>query len=232
MSRDRTAAVAAGHQSLPDLDAGLTVLRTPHPRATVLHRLALATVRDTDGVAYWLDAKNTASTYALHELAEHPRCLRRIRIARAFTAHQQFTLCERLVNCITPRTGCVVVPNAASLYRDDDVPAYEAEPLFEAAITALTEVCTTYGVRLLVTDAGPADDLTEILDAAATATYDAEETKLGTRVVGEDFETTVYWDDTGWQTTIPYWVDLCGTVDETAAVGPASPVTPAMHGRV
>lgn len=199
---------------LPDLDPGLTLLRTERSRSSALHWLALQTIRQGDGIAYWLDARNTASTYALYHLGSHRRLLRRIRLARAFTAYQHFSLVERLVNAVTPRTGCVVVPNAPSLYRDDDVPAHEAEPLLETAVSALREVCTAYEVRMLVTDAGPEDGPGNVVADAADATYRVEPTDLGYRFTGTDFETTVYWDDTGWQTTIPYWVELYGALGE------------------
>jgi hypothetical protein len=215
---------------LPDLDPGVTVLRTAQPRSAVLHRLALQTVRQTDGRVYWVDARNTASTYALNELAAHRRLLERVRVARAFTAYQHVGLVERLVDTVTPQTGCLVVPNAPSLYRDDDVPAHEATPLFEAVVGALHEVCTTYDIRLLVSDARRDDDLADILASAADATYRAEATDLGYRVEGADFETTVYWDDTGWQTTIPYWVELYGAATETYERAQPGPVTPAMLG--
>lgn len=222
----------AGSGMLPDLAPGITLLRTPGPRSTVLHQLALQTIRQVDGAAYWLDARNTASTYALHDLADDHRLLRGIRLARAFTAYQHFTLIERLINTVTARTGCVVLPNAPSLYRDDDVPGHEATPLFDAAVTAVSEVATVYDIPVLVTDAGPMDDLAESAAATADARYRAESTDLGYRVVGEGFETTVYWDETGWQTTIPYWVDLCGMVEETVQAARLTPVTPATRGGV
>lgn len=217
---------------LPDLAPGLTLLGTSRPRSPALHRLALQTIRQTDGRAYWLDARNTASTYALHDLASRRRLLGRLRIARAFTAYQHVSLAERLVNAVTPRTGCLIVPNAPSLYRDDDVPDHEARPLFESAVGALCEVCATYDIRLLVTEAGPQDGLADIVAAEADVTYRAEPTDLGYRVEGADFETTVYWDDAGWQTTIPYWVDLYGAATETRTREQPGPATPAMLGGV
>jgi hypothetical protein len=210
-------------ESVPDLDAGLTLLGTPQPRATVIHRLALQTIQQTDGPTYWLDARNTASTYALHELAPSARTLRGVRIARAFTAYQHHTLVERVVNAVSPRTGCVVVPNAASLYRDDDVPEHEAEPLLSAAVGALREVATTFEIPVLVTDAGPDDRLAGVLADHADRELRCERTGLGYRFEGEEFETTVYRQDGGWQTTIPYWVELLSAVgDESvdAMTGP------------
>lgn len=222
----------AGSEMLPDLDPGITLLRTPGPRSTVLHQLALQTIRQAGGTAYWLDARNTASTYALYDLAEARRLLRRIRLARAFTAYQHFTLAERLVTTVTARTGCMILPNAPSLYRDDDVPEHDTIPLFDAVVSAISEVATVYDIPVLVTDAGPMDDLADCVAATADAKYEAESTGLGYRVVGDEFETTVYWDETGWQTTIPYWVALYGTVEDTEQAGQLPPATPTMPGGV
>ena len=216
-------AMTLPHESVPALDAGLTLLQTPGPRETAIHHLALQTIRGTDGPTYWLDARNTASTYALHELAPSPRTLRGVKIARAFTAYQHHTLVERVVNTVSPRTGCLVAPNAASLYRDDDVPDHEAGPLLSAAVGALREVATTLEIPVLVTDAGPDDRLAGVLADHADRALRCERTGMGYRYEGAEFETTVYWQDGDWQTTIPYWVELLGAV-ETAPAGTVSGV--------
>jgi len=208
--------------NVPSLDPGLTLLDTPDARSTAIHRLALRTIRATDGRTYWLDARNTASTYALYDRAPSERALRHVRIARAFTAYQHRALVERVVNAVSQRTGCLVVPNAASLYRDDDVPDHEAEPFLDGALSALAAVATAYDIPVLVTDAGPADALADVLADHAGRALRCERTGFGYRYEGEDFETTVYWDDDGWQTTIPYWVELFGAVggDSPATTGP------------
>jgi hypothetical protein len=214
---------------IPPVSAGLTLLRTETHRSTALHQMALQMVRDVDGIAYWVDVRNTASTYALHEFADHDRLLRRIRLARAFTAYQHFTLARRLVNTVTPRTGCIVAPNVASLYRDDDVPDHEARQMLRSAVAALETVCETYEIRLLMTTAVD-DELTDIVAERAAAEYRSEQTPLGYRYEGEDFETTAFWDDTGWQTTIPYWVELFGSVAEETAAPNIGPITAAKLG--
>lgn len=212
----------------PDLDAGLTLLRTPDPRSSALHQLALDTLRDVDGETLWVDARNTASTYALYDLAPSARLLERVRIARAFTAYQHHSLVRRVVQQASPRTGFVVVPNAASLYRDDDVPEYERDRLLASSLALLSELATTLGIPVLVTDARD-DDATTAVVEAATDEIAVEETAFGYRYEGEDFETTVYWDGDGWQTTIPYWVELFGAVGDRPAVG-ERPVQPSELG--
>lgn len=215
-------------RAVPEIEPGLTVLRTPRHRSTALHRVAVEAIRRSDGRAFWLDARNAASTYALHDLAPRDRLLRRVRLARAFTAYQHFSLVERLVNAVSPRTGCVVAPNVASLYRDDDVPDHEARPLLDAALSALAQACDAYGVPLLATDAGPDDRLAGIVRERATRELRCEETDLGYRFEGDDFETDVYWQEGHWQTTVPYWVELVGAAEERTPAESVGPVTPSM----
>lgn len=215
--------------NLPDLEPGLTLLETPDPRSTALHQLALDTVRQADGVAYWVDARNTSSTYTLHEMAPHRRLLRRIRLARGFTAYQHFQVVRRVIERASGRTGCIILPNLASLYRDDDVPAHEAEPMLSAVLSALSEVANVYEIPVLVTDAA-GDALTEMVAEQVGTSYECERMPMGYRFVGEDYETTVYWADGYWQTTIPYWVDLLGVAEEQADTAGIGPITPATMG--
>lgn len=48
----------------------------------------------------------------------------------------------------------------------------------------------------------------------ATQTITFEKTDLGYRFEADDFETMVYWGDGYFQTTISYWVELLGAVDD------------------
>ncbi|GCF13225.1 hypothetical protein Harman_11600 [Haloarcula mannanilytica] len=216
-------------ESLPELEPGLTLLETPDPRSTALHQLALNTIQQTDGIAYWVDARNTSSSYTLHDMAPHRRILRRIRLARGFTAYQHFQVVRRVVNQATGRTGSIILPNLASLYRDDDVPMHESEPMLNAVLGALSEVADVYDIPVLVTDAA-ADAFTELVAEQVATSYECERTPMGYRFVGDDYETTVYWADGYWQTTIPYWVDLLGVAEEQADTAGIGPITPATMG--
>jgi len=199
---------------LPDLDAGLTHLRSPGPRSTALHRLVVSELTERDGRVFWLDVRNAATTYALYELAPHHRVLDGVRVARAFTAYQHHTLATRLARAVDGRTAMVVAPNCASLYRDDDVPDYEADDLYEATATLLAEVGRTFDVPVLATTDASDAPLPPTV-AADARVVDCERTSQGLHYAAEDFETTVYVADGYWQTTIPYWVDLFGVARET-----------------
>lgn len=211
-------------RTLPTIDAGVTVVQTPHQRSGAIHHLALATADRTDGPAYWIDACNTAITHALYDHAATDHVLHRVRIARAFTAYQHHTLVDRVLNRVSTETGCVIVPNVASLYRDDDIPDYEAKSLLAAAMQRLGEIGLTFDVPVLTTDGGPDDAFAEIVRESAMTEMQCERTELGYRYEGPDFETDVYWADQYWQTTIPYWVSLLGAVDDRptrSLTGPA-----------
>jgi hypothetical protein len=216
------------HDPLPRLDDGLTHVRLPHARSTALHRLVVNERRERDGPVYWLDARNEACSHVLYELAPHHRVLDGVRVARAFTAYQHHTLVRQLVRTVSPRTALVVAPNLGSLYEDDDVPDYERDALFDAALAMLGEVGATYDLPVLVSTAAGDSDLGDRVASAADHAVDCEQTRMGVRYSGDAGETTVYVAQGYWQTTIPYWVDLLGTVERVDRPTPATDLGPAL----
>ncbi|WP_123533942.1 P-loop NTPase family protein [Halosimplex salinum] len=202
---------------VPTLDPGLTLLRPPGPRSTAIHRLALATLAESTGVAYWVDARNAASTYTLYDIVHSPRRLRNLRVARAFTAYQHHALGRRVVERVDGRTGLLVAPNVASLYRDEDVPRYERERLLDSTVRTFAALADAREIPTLLSvpagrDPGPAAE-------HADRIIRCERTEMGYRFEGPGVETTVYWDEGYWQTTIPYWVDLLGVASESLGPG-------------
>ncbi|MCT9097558.1 hypothetical protein [Haloarchaeobius sp. HME9146] len=195
----------------PTLDAGLTLLDTPDARSTALHRLVVRTLAGEAGTTYWVDARNTAATYVLAELADSDRLLDRIQVARAFTAYQHHELVRELVRRVDGRTAMVVCPNLGALYRDPDVPDAEAADLLEGSVAVLADLARACDVPVLVT---ARDDAAEQVAAVADRELDCTRTRMGFRYEGEDFETAAYPVPGGWQTTIPYWVDLFGAVTD------------------
>jgi hypothetical protein len=223
-------------RSSPPLDPGLTRLRADDAPAA-LYRLVVDALARRDGTALWVDARNRADSYALYEAAEdRPTVLDDLRIARAFTAYQHHTLVRNAVAEVTPETDLLVVPRLAALYRDDDVPGGEARALLRSTLATLTELADSADVAVLVTcrETGPdgaTTDPSADTDRLAAMVADAvdhgirvESTRFGYRFDAPGFETRAYADLQGWQTTIPYWVDLFGSVpafDRGRAVSPA-----------
>ncbi|MFB6072430.1 MAG: hypothetical protein ABEJ88_05615 [Halobacterium sp.] len=200
--------------ALPTLDAGVTLLRGGD--RTAVAALAAAEIERGDGLARWVDARNHASTHVLTDVARTDRVLDRVRVARAFTAHQHHALVRQLVADARRPTSLVVAPAVDDLYRDDDLLASEAETLREATLSTLAALADARGVPVLVTATDPGD-----VAAHADHEVDVEPTRFGPRFDAGDEQTDAYWTRGGWQTTIPYWVDLVGRVaDEYGATAP------------
>lgn len=214
------------HPDLPQLDAGdVTALRRESPRDSSLHRLVVDELGRADE-ALWLDARNNASTYTLYEVAPGTARLDDLRIARAFTAYQHHSIARRLVREATPETDLVVVPCLASLYRDPDLPAERATRLLRSTLSILEALATAVDAAVLVTVERD-DRATERVLGAADRELEARSTAEGVAFEGDDYVTPGYWGTGFWQTTVPYWVDVCGAtpaVDRPAALGdPADP---------
>ncbi|SFR54682.1 hypothetical protein SAMN04487947_2154 [Halogeometricum rufum] len=223
-------------QELPTLDPGVTLLRRPDPRDAVLHRLVVAALRRRDGGALWVDARNEASTAALYAADPAGRTLDGLRVARAFTAYQHHELVRSLPGRATPRTALVVVPRLPSLYRDPDLPEAAADRLFDASLAVLRELADALDVRVLVTADGADDGLTDRVREAADDEVVVRRTGMGLAFEGDSVRSDVYWHDDWWQTTIPYWVELCGVApddaDAMAADGPRDPLQSWLGGAV
>ncbi|WP_248518163.1 hypothetical protein [Salinarchaeum laminariae] len=212
-------------RQLPTLDPGVTLLETDDA-PTALYRLvgrhlADATT-DTDGPAYWLDARNTASPATIREHAPGS-ATRSIRVARAFTGYQHYEFVRALPGRVAPGASLIVVPNVGALYAEDDVPESEADAMVDVTCSLLAAVANGFDVPVLIT--APAPTYREQIRAVADHTLTAERTRAGLRVEGADFQTDLYLDDWGYQTTIPYWVDLLGeaTTARSAPLGAPEP---------
>ena len=191
---------------------GVTLLGVPGPRAPVVHQLACERLAETDGPAYWIDARNAATTHTLYDCAPSRRSLDALRIARAFTAYQHHSLVASVAERVTDRTSLVVATNVASLYRDPDLPESEQTALLAASLSTLHELSQRVDVPVLATttDAGALDAQgDDVVDRRVTCT----QTREGIRLTGDGVETAGYWGRGYWQTTIPYWVDVCGSTD-------------------
>ncbi|WP_313691238.1 hypothetical protein [Halorarum halobium] len=208
---DRTPTRPEPTSDLPTLDPGVTVLRPPVPRSPALHRLVADTLLDESGPAYWIDARNAVMTQLLYDHVPARRMLAGLMAARAFTAYQHHELVRGLPGTARPGTRLVVVPNAASLYRDGDVPGAEADRLLEASLSVLTELAAAFDCPVLLTTTGEDAHAERVVDAADTV-VDCERTRLGLAYDAPGFTSSGFHRDGYWQTTIPYWVDLLGRI--------------------
>lgn len=203
-------------EGIPNLTPGVTVMDVPTHRSSALHQIAINTTQKTDGETIWVDARNTASSQLLIRPGRRRR-FADIRLARAFTAYQHHELIRTLPSEVTADTTLVVAPCVTSLYQDDDVPSPEDDQYLRASMAILDALSESFDIPVLISCAHEGE-LRDVVDEFASTEIEVEETSLGYRFTADEFETLVYWGRGYWQTTIPYWVDLLGVVDEARPV--------------
>ncbi|MCU4800764.1 hypothetical protein OB920_10310 [Halobacteria archaeon HArc-gm2] len=205
----------------PPLDAGLALVEQPDSGA--IQRLVLGS--DHDGEALWIDAGGAASTYRLTAQVPNRQALRGIRVARAFTAHQHHQLVRNAVAAANERTGLIVAPNVATLYEAADASDAEIDRLFDASIGLLADLADALDAPALVSAPRAGDERRATVRDLAATEIECRRTDLGYAFATDEFETTGYWQHGWWQTTIPYWVELCGAVADRVALDAVEPST-------
>lgn len=206
----------------PELEAGLVYLDDSSQIPQSLYPLVLDKLREHRGIVWWLDARNTAVTTALYEEANAVERLSSIRIARAFTAYQHHALVRELPSQVSSRTAFAVAPNVVDLYRDDDVPDYETDKLATATLSILANLGESLEIPIITTSLRD-DSLASKVANFATQEIACRETRMGLFFESDDFETDLYWKDEYIQTTIPYWVQLVGSVERSAVSAHQTP---------
>lgn len=192
---------------LPSLPPGLVLLESPGQERLVgpLDSLVLDHLLCNDGDVVWIDSRGHATTQHLTRIAPSMRLLKRIRVARGFTAHQHYSLVERVVEQTPPTVSLVVVPWVDSLYRESDVGAGERARMLECIAERLSGLADSDEMTVLVTREAD-DEVTAPFQREATEMIECRQTRFGPRFVGEAFETLVY-DVAGGgvQTTLAFW---------------------------
>jgi hypothetical protein len=222
---------------LPSLDDGITLLDVEGSRGVpILQSLVLDHLLLHGGSAFWVDANGHATTTILAQIAPSQRLLNRIHIARGFTAYQHYgAVCDlqsavnEIIQSSTAGSGAagrralgrdedasphtpalIVAPAVDAQYRaDDTLSETHAKTLQARTLARLATYADGYDIPVLVTRA-QRDDFTAPVATAADHHLECEQTRMGPRVVGEDFETLVYPVDDGayYQTTFAYWRQL------------------------
>lgn len=194
------------------------------PRPTVvLQSLVLDHVLTTGGDVYWLDAANQANTASMSQLSPSPRILDRITVARAFTPYQHHELAQTLSVRLDEHDASpslVVCPSIDTLYATDNVDRETGKTLLARSLAAIRGIVRETDAALLVTHHGdPASDpLANLVATNIPTELWCEQTQFGPRFEGESFETLVYPDATGMQTTLAFWCDVLRTRATAAGV--------------
>lgn len=209
----------------PDLDSGLVYIQQNTSSPEPLYQLVIDQLRERRGGVWWLDARNTAVTTALYEIAESPEWLASIQLARAFTAYQHHALVRELPKEMSSQTAFAVVPNVIDLYRDDDVPEYETGKLVNSTLSILANLGESLEIPVITTTIRDDNFVSKVMEHSSQV-IECCDTGMGFMFKSDDFETELYWKDGYIQTTIPYWVQLVGraeakyeTPHQTPAVG-------------
>jgi len=241
---------------LPSLNDGITLLDVDGSRGVpILQSLVLDHLLLHDGPAFWVDANGHATTTTLAQIAPSQRLLNRIHVARGFTAYQHYGAICGLPTAVnqsiqesaadtegrgrqptedddsSPHTpSLIVAPAVDAQYRaDDTLGEVHAKTLQARTLARLTAYTDGYDVPVLVTR-NERDAFTEPIETAADHHLQCEQTRMGPRIVGDDFETLVYPVDNGayYQTTFAYWRQLLDARAAQVGVEPAttSPSTP------
>jgi hypothetical protein len=186
--------------------------------------------------------------------------LNRIHVARGFTAYQHYgAVCDlpaavnQSIQTSTADIGTasrralgrdedtsshtptlIVAPAVDAQYRSDDtLGETHAKTLQARTLARLATYAEGYDIPVLVTRA-QRDDFTAPVATAADHHLKCEQTRMGPRVVGEDFETLVYPVDDGayYQTTFAYWRQLLAARATQVGVEPTTPApsTPTPEG--
>jgi hypothetical protein len=209
-----------------------------------------------DGPAFWVDANGHATTTTLSRIAPSQRLLERIHVARGFTAYQHYgAVCDlpaavnQSIQNTAPdgsprrrqsRSGeedtsphtpsLIVAPAIDAQYRaDETLGETHADTLQARTLVRLTTYADGYDIPVLVTRT-ERDDFTAPVATAADHHLECEYTRMGPRVVGEDFETLLYPVEDGayYQTTLTYWRQLLDARATQVGIEPTttSPSTP------
>ena len=237
---------------LPSLDDGVTLLDVDGGRGVpILQSLVLDHLLLHDGPAFWVDANGHATTTTLSQIAPSQRLLNRIHVARGFTAYQHYgTVCDlptavnEAIQTSTADTGAanrqapcgnedtsphtpalIVVPAVDAQYRaDDTLGETHAETLQARTLARLATYASGYDIPVLITRTEQ-NEFTEPVATIADHHLECEQTRMGPRIVGEDFETLIYPVDDGayYQTTFAYWRQLLAARATQVGVEPTTP---------
>jgi hypothetical protein len=185
-------------------------------------------------------------------MAPSQRLLDRIHVARGFTASQHYGAVRDLPAAVNRsrraaattagerqrRTATddgpslIVAPAVDAQYRaDDTLGEAHAETLQARTLAALAAYADDYDVPVLVTRR-ERDAFTDPIATAADHHLACEQTRLGPRIVGDEFETLVYPDGAYYQTTFAYWRQILAARATQAGVEPTTtaPSTPGTDG--
>lgn len=187
----------------PGLEKGITVLQGA--RTKDFHRVLTQEIGYSGSKAIWVDAGDNASTYKLSNHLDR-ESMDRVKIGRAFTPHQHYSLVMRLENLLDKDTEVLLLPEITSLYTEGQVREWESEKLFQEIWEELGRLKQVYNLKIVVS-VGKSSLLDFRVRQGADKLIEAGETSQGRRYSSQDYSQRAYATMEGFQTTLFYWRD-------------------------
>lgn len=189
---------------LPGFDDGIRLPETEDRARYAIHALVLDHALGEQSDVYWIDANAMASAHPLTKLAPNERVLKTVQVARAQTSPQHFSLVERALELAQDDTALLVTTGFDRFYREHDRGREDGQDMMLRSLARLANAAREHDLPVLLTRCC-SDEFSKPLEAAAEDVISYEETRMGPRFAGEDFETLVYPRRDGFQTTLAYW---------------------------
>jgi len=244
---------------LPQLDDGITLLDVEGGRGVPILLARSRPPPPTTGPPFGSTQTGTQRRQHSRRSPLASGLLDRIHVARGFTAYQHYgavcdlpTAVNKSIRTSTADSGQPIEGNQvatttrrltprahrrASRRRPIPCRRYtrraHAETLHARTLARLATYADGYDIPVLVTR-NERNEFTEPVATVADHHLECEQTRMGPRVVGEDFETLVYPVDDGayYQTTFAYWQQLLAARATQVGVEPTTPApsTPTPEG--
>lgn len=193
-------------QVLPRLERGINLVELP--AKLPVFQLFVGSELLEGEECIWVDSEDYASTY---EMANQggSRILDQIKVSRNYTPFQHFQAVKKLEEELTDNTEILVVPSINLLYEDGQLRDKEREDLFKETIRRIERYTEEYDLKALISLKKPSKVsflVEEILDQKISV----EETDIGLKFHSNDFESRIFNDNQGIQTTVPLYAEKSG----------------------
>lgn len=192
---------------LPQLDPGINLLIKKTQENLGIQSLAIRHMMQDKRPGYWIDSKERASTTTMNRIIPDPDILKRIKVARAFTPHQHYTLIQKLRQKINYGDALVVVPETNWHYRDQKTGPKKR--MIKQEINTLQELTNKYNVPILLSlHKDTTQQTKQLYQKISHRIIRHERTRMGPKFSTDNYNTYFYPANGYIQTTIDFWTHL------------------------
>jgi len=212
-------------RTLPSLKTGINVVEASS-KTSIFPVLAGQELR-FNGKAYWIDCADHASTYKISRSG--PRdLLDRVTVSRHYTPLQHYHAVQKAAEHLSKDFELLVLPEINLLYENGQLQDKEAEELFYRTVSTVEKYIDRYNLKVLTSISRPSN-LSYLVEGASSNTVKVKETELGLKFSSNGFESRIFPEEHGLQTTLPLYFekDL-----EVNSFGSDKPDLPTASGKV